>query len=125
MSNNHVLGLSDGATAGQAITQPGEIETNCSMSGTITVANFTSFVSLEKPPALPVDVAIAQVINGEVDPKGNVLELGAVSGGRARPSGRRFWHGCDDRPSSREKRTYHRPHVRLGRSRKYGRHRFV
>jgi hypothetical protein len=85
LSNNHVLGLSDDATAGQAITQPGEIETNCSTSGTITVANFTSYVPLQPQPATPVDVAIAQVIAGEVDPHGNVLELGTVSGGIPQP----------------------------------------
>jgi hypothetical protein len=85
MSNNHVLGLSDGSTPGQAVTQPGIIETNCETTGTITVANVTSFVSLQPPPAVPVDVAIAQIISGEVDPKGNVLELGAVSNGVPQP----------------------------------------
>jgi hypothetical protein len=85
MSNNHVLGLSDGATAGQAITQPGEIETNCETAGTITVANFTSFVSLQPQPTTAVDVAIAQVISGEVDTTGKVLEFGAVSGGIPQP----------------------------------------
>jgi hypothetical protein len=85
MSNNHVLGLSDGATAGQAITQPGEIETNCETAGTITVANFTSFVPLQPQPTTAVDVAIAQVISGEVDTTGKVLEFGAVSGGIPQP----------------------------------------
>ena len=85
MSNNHVLGLSDAATAGQAITQPGEIETNCETAGTITVANFTSFVPLQPQPTTAVDVAIAQVINGEVDSTGKVLELGPVSGGIPQP----------------------------------------
>jgi hypothetical protein len=85
MSNNHVLGLSDAATAGQAVTQPGEIETNCQTAGTITVANFTSYVPLQPQPTTAVDVAIAQIISGEVDPKGNVLELGAVSNGVPQP----------------------------------------
>ncbi len=85
MSNNHVLGLADAGTPGQAITQPGEIETNCSTNGTNTVANLTSFVSLQPPPSVPVDVAIAQIISGEVDPNGNILELGSVSGGVPQP----------------------------------------
>ena len=85
MSNNHVLGLSDDATAGQAITQPGEIETNCHTAGTITVANFTSYIPLQPQPTVPVDVAIAQIISGEVDPNGNVLELGAISNGIPQP----------------------------------------
>ncbi|MGC2721781.1 MAG: hypothetical protein WA209_19520 [Candidatus Acidiferrales bacterium] len=85
MSNNHVLGLSDAATAGQAITQPGEIETNCQTAGTITVANFTSYIPLQPQPTTPVDVAIAQIISGEVDANGNVLELGAISNGIPQP----------------------------------------
>jgi hypothetical protein len=85
LSNNHVLGLSDAATAGQAVTQPGEIETNCQTAGTITVANFTSYVPLQPQPATPVDVAIAQIISGEVDPNGNILELGAISNGIPQP----------------------------------------
>ncbi len=35
LSNNHVLGLSDGGAVGQGVTQPGVIETNCSTAGTI------------------------------------------------------------------------------------------
>ncbi len=85
LSNNHVLGLSDAATPGQAVTQPGEIETNCQTAGTITVANFTSYVPLQPQPTTAVDVAIAQIISGEVDPKGNILELGAVSNGVPQP----------------------------------------
>ena len=85
LSNNHVLGLSDAAVAGQAVTQPGEIETECETAGTITVATFTSFVALSPQPTTPVDVAIAQVMNGEVDTTGKILELGAVSGGVPQP----------------------------------------
>jgi hypothetical protein len=85
MSNNHVLGLADAGVAGQAVTQPGEIETNCNLAGTTTVANLTSFVSLQPPPTVPVDVAIAQIINGEVDSTGKILELGSVSGGVPQP----------------------------------------
>lgn len=85
MSNNHVLGLADAGVVGQAVTQPGEIETNCSTAGTTTVANLTSFVSLQPPPAVPVDVAIAQIISGEVDSTGKILELGSVSGGVPQP----------------------------------------
>jgi hypothetical protein len=85
MSNNHVLGLSDAATAGQAVTQPGEIETNCSQAGTITVANFTYYFPLQPQPTTAVDVAIAQIISGEVDTTGKILELGAVSNGIPQP----------------------------------------
>jgi len=85
MSNNHVLGLSDAGVAGQVVTQPGEIETNCSTNGTTSVGTLTSFVTLSPAPAVPVDVAIAQVTSGKVDTGGNILELGAVSNGIPQP----------------------------------------
>jgi hypothetical protein len=85
MSNNHVLGLSDGGVAGQVVTQPGEIETNCSTNGTTSVGTLTSFVTLNPAPGVPVDVAIAQVTSGKVDTGGNILELGAVSNGIPQP----------------------------------------
>lgn len=81
LSNNHVLGLSDGGAIGQAVTQPGVIETNCSATGTITVANVSNIINLQTQPipAFPVDVTTAQIINGQVDPNDNILELGALS----------------------------------------------
>ena len=81
LSNNHVLGLSDGGAVGQGVTQPGVIETNCSTTGTITVANVSNIVSLQNQPipAFPVDVTTAQVISGQVDPLDNILELGTLS----------------------------------------------
>ena len=50
LSNNHVLGLSDSGTVGQAVTQPGVIETNCSTTGTITVANVSTIINLQTQP---------------------------------------------------------------------------
>jgi hypothetical protein len=81
LSNNHVLGLSDGATVGQEVTQPGVIETNCSLTGTINVATVTNIISLQSQPipAFPVDVTTAQISTGQVDLTGSILELGALS----------------------------------------------
>jgi hypothetical protein len=81
LSNNHVLGLSDGGAVGQNVTQPGVIETNCSLTGTINVATVSDIISLQTQPvpAFPVDVTTAQVAVGQVDPNDNILELGAVS----------------------------------------------
>src|SRR5271156_5712689 len=78
LSNNHVLGLSDGATVGQEVTQPGVIETGCSLIGTINVATVTNILSLQNQPipAFPVDVTTAQIATGEVDLTGSILELG-------------------------------------------------
>ena len=66
LSNNHVLGLSDGATAGQEVTQPGIIETNCATAGTINVGTVADIISLESQPipATPVDVTTALVTSG-------------------------------------------------------------
>ena len=77
LSNNHVLGLSDGGAIGQAVTQPGVIETNCTTAGTITVANVSNIINLQTQPipAFPVDVTTALIINGQVDPNDNILEL--------------------------------------------------
>jgi hypothetical protein len=81
LSNNHVLGLSDGGAVGQEVTQPGVIETNCSLTGTINVATVSTIINLQTQPipAFPVDVTTAQIINGQVDPNDNILELGALS----------------------------------------------
>jgi hypothetical protein len=81
LSNNHVLGLSDGGAVGQGVTQPGVIETNCSTTGTITVANVSNIINLQSEPipATPVDVTTAQIISGQVDANDNILELGALS----------------------------------------------
>jgi hypothetical protein len=80
LSNNHVLGLSDGATVGQEVTQPGIIETNCMTAGTVNVGTVADIISLEAPPAGKlVDVTTALVTAGQVDPNDNILELGALS----------------------------------------------
>ncbi|MGC2704427.1 MAG: hypothetical protein WA361_07940 [Candidatus Acidiferrales bacterium] len=81
LSNNHVLGLSDGASVGQEVTQPGIIETNCETAGTINVATVADIISLETQPipATPVDVTTGLVTSGQVDLTDNILELGALS----------------------------------------------
>jgi hypothetical protein len=84
LSNNHVLGLSDGGAVGQEVTQPGVIETNCSLTGTINVATVSTIISLQTQPipAFPVDVTTAQIINtpsAQVDTTGSILELGALN----------------------------------------------
>src|ERR1700691_3294183 len=81
LSNNHVLGLSDGATVGQEVTQPGVIETGCSLTGTINVATVANIISLQTQPipAFPVDVTTAEITTGKVDPTGSILELGALN----------------------------------------------
>src|SRR6267378_4147904 len=80
LSNTHILARSDIAQIGDAIIQPGLIDTStCTASGARTVANLSAFYNLETGPLPKIDAAIAQVIPGNVDPAGNVLYLGATA----------------------------------------------
>ena len=80
LSNNHVLARSDQASAGEAIIQPGLVDTStCTPSGARTVANLTSFYNLETGTGSKIDAAIAKVVPGSVDPSGNILYLGATA----------------------------------------------
>jgi hypothetical protein len=80
LSNNHVLARSDQSIPGETIIQPGLIDNGCTPygfgPGTTPVATLTGYPSLSSP-ATNVDAAIARVTPGAVDPKGNILELGA------------------------------------------------
>lgn len=80
LSDNHILARSDGATVGDAIIQPGLIDTaTCTTAGTTTVANLSQFSNLQASPSQNIDAAIAQVIAGKVDPAGNIIYLGATT----------------------------------------------
>jgi hypothetical protein len=80
LSDNHILARSDGATVGDAIVQPGLIDTpTCTTAGTTTVANLSQFSNLQANPSQNVDAAIAQVVAGKVDPAGKIIYLGATT----------------------------------------------
>src|SRR3974390_1295321 len=66
LSNNHVLAKRDNGQIGDAIIQPGLGDTNCSPTGTTTVANLTQFANLQTA-GTNVDAAIAQIVTGTVD----------------------------------------------------------
>jgi hypothetical protein len=82
LSNNHVLARSDHADVGDTIVQPGLIDNNCTPLGSETassmapVAQLTGWLPLTSK-LTNADAAIAQVATGNVDPAGNILELGA------------------------------------------------
>src|ERR1700688_3330369 len=80
LSDNHILARSDGASVGDAIIQPGLIDTaTCTTAGTTTVANLSQFSNLQANPSPNVDAAIAQVIAGKADPDGiNIYRGGSV-----------------------------------------------
>jgi hypothetical protein len=81
LSAGHVLARSDAGSVGDPIIQPGLIDSGCSTASTATVANLSQFVNLESPPTTTpfVDAALAQVISGQVDPLGTILELGGTT----------------------------------------------
>jgi hypothetical protein len=80
LSNNHVFARSDQAIPGETMIQPALIDNGCTPygvgPGTTPVATLTGYPSLSSP-ITNVDAAIARVTPGLVDPKGNILELGA------------------------------------------------
>jgi hypothetical protein len=80
LSNTHVLARSDAASIGDAIVQPGLIDTpTCTTAGTTTVANLSQFFNLQTSPTPNIDAAIAQVVAGKVDPAGKIVYLGATT----------------------------------------------
>jgi hypothetical protein len=74
LSNNHVLADTDTATVGDATSQPGLVDVGCNASQTQTVATFSQAVPLNT--AANVDAAIAQIVPGEVNTSGAILEIG-------------------------------------------------
>jgi hypothetical protein len=80
LSDNHILARSDAGTVGDAIVQPGLIDTaTCTTTGTNTVANLSQFSNLQATPSQNIDAAIAQVVAGKVDPAGEIIYLGATT----------------------------------------------
>ncbi len=86
LSCNHVLARSDQAQVGanEPIIQPGLIDNNCTPngdgSGTTVVGYLTTWLPLSSA-STNVDAAIAQVDSGAVNTRGEILELGTLSGG--------------------------------------------
>jgi hypothetical protein len=80
LSNNHVLGISDQARAGDDISQPGLIDSNCGIA--TLVADFTTAVPLGQN----VDAAIAQLRSGQMDSTGFIEDIGVPSSATTTPS---------------------------------------
>jgi hypothetical protein len=76
LSNNHVIGRSNGGQPGDAVTQPG-----CTGNTTDTVANLTMLVPLKMSHQENyVDAAVAKVVSGDVSTNDKILNIGPVSG---------------------------------------------
>ena len=72
LSNNHVLDKSGQGKAGDPIGQPGLVDNNCSAGA--VVADMSQAAPLQTS---NVDAALAQIVAGEVDTSGTILDLGA------------------------------------------------
>ena len=81
LSNNHVLGRSDQAVAGEDVSQPGMIDANCNV--TTVVADFTAFAPLGPS---NVDAAIAQLRPGLMDATGEIEDIGVPSSAVVAPT---------------------------------------
>ena len=81
LSNNHVLGRSGQAVAGEDVSQPGLIDSNCNIA--TVVADFTGFAPLGPS---NVDAAIAQLRPGQMDSSGFIEDIGVPSSTIAVPS---------------------------------------
>ncbi len=81
LSNNHVLARTNQGVAGDPIIQPGLVDLSCAQITSDAVANLTTFVpiSFKRGTTNTVDAAIAQVISGDVDPTGSILDIGPVN----------------------------------------------
>lgn len=74
LSNNHVLGRSGAAVAGEDVSQPGLIDSNCNTA--TVVADFTGAAPLGPS---NVDAAVAQLRSGQMDSAGNIEDIGVPS----------------------------------------------
>src|SRR5262245_9174080 len=74
LSNNHVLGLSGQARAGDDISQPGLVDNGCRVS--TVVADVTAAPQLGSS---NVDAAVAQLISGAMDATGFIEDIGPPS----------------------------------------------
>lgn len=81
LSNNHVLGRSGLAVAGEDVSQPGMIDANCQVQ--TVVADFTAAPALGPS---NVDAAIAQLRPGTMDPTGFIEDIGVPSGTTVTPA---------------------------------------
>jgi Peptidase family S64 len=80
LSNNHVLARSDQAVAGEDVSQPGLIDSNCGIA--TVVADFTGAAPLGSN----VDAAVAQLRLGLMDPTGFIEDIGVPGTSTVNPS---------------------------------------
>lgn len=79
LSNNHVLGVINTATAGDDVNQPGMIDNGCAAPAEDIVADFSEYITIDFNSTNLVDAAIAEVRAGQVDSIGTIIDIGAPS----------------------------------------------
>jgi hypothetical protein len=80
LSNNHVIGRMGNAVQGEAISQPGLVDTQCKIPR--SVGNFT----VASPISDNVDAAIAELIDGTMNAAGTIMGVGTPSPQTAIPA---------------------------------------
>lgn len=83
LSNNHVLADTDAGTIGDAISQPGLVDSGCNVPASDTLANLSQFIPLGTS---NVDAAIAATISGDVTITGEILAVGVPASSPTSPS---------------------------------------
>jgi hypothetical protein len=88
LSNNHVLARTNRGRKREAISQPGLVDADCSLSITDAVAALTRRkpIHFSSRSVNVVDAAIAQVLPGDVDTNGNILGIGTLNSVIVEPS---------------------------------------
>ncbi|MBS0634506.1 MAG: hypothetical protein JSR37_03485 [Verrucomicrobia bacterium] len=86
LSNTHVFagdsspgGNGRVATKGDPINQPGYIDVNCQNKSSDYVAKLSNWVKIVPNGTTAADAAIAEIMPGQVDSKGAIMEIGTIS----------------------------------------------
>jgi hypothetical protein len=90
LSNFHVLTrTTGGCQPGDAITQPGLVDSGCSLDASDAVATLSACIPINTSGGNnTVDAAMAAVMAGDVDPSGSILDIGQPSATTLAPKNR-------------------------------------
>ena len=77
LSNNHVLAKGNKAQVGNLVSQPGNIDVNCSPKSSDTVATLSKWINIKFGTSTNnrVDMALAQVVPGKVSSTGFIMDI--------------------------------------------------
>src|SRR5262249_6985534 len=77
LSNNHVLGMGNRAQIGDLVSQPGNIDANCSPTANDTVGKLSRIIKYKfgAKASNKVDVSIAEALPGMVNSTGFIIDI--------------------------------------------------